>query len=128
MPETENEIDFEKALAELEQLVETMEKGELTLEESLVHFERGVTLTRACQKALAEAEQKVRILTRDNESAELAEFEADREDNVHKWGQILNLSPPTPAGLHEFYRTIGNLPGPGGSGPGALAAGGDGTA
>ena len=78
--ETNTEIDFEKALAELEQLVETMEKGDLTLEDSLKHFERGVTLTRACQKALTEAEQKVRILTRDNESAELAEFEADSTD------------------------------------------------
>ncbi|MDE0285124.1 MAG: exodeoxyribonuclease VII small subunit, partial [Gammaproteobacteria bacterium] len=46
MSETRNEIDFEKALAELEQLVETMEKGDLTLEESLKQFERGVTLTR----------------------------------------------------------------------------------
>ena len=82
MSETRNEIDFEKALAELEQLVETMEKGELTLEESLKQFERGVTLTRACQKALAEAEQKVRILTHDNESAELAEFEADHADDA----------------------------------------------
>jgi len=80
--ETKNEIDFEKALAELEQLVETMEKGDLTLEESLKQFERGVTLTRACQKALAEAEQKVRILTRDNESAELAEFEADSDNGA----------------------------------------------
>ena len=82
MSETKNEIDFEKALAELEQLVETMEKGELTLEESLVQFERGVTLTRACQKALSEAEQKVRILTRDNESAELAEFAADSDNDA----------------------------------------------
>ena len=82
MSDTKNEIDFEKALAELEQLVETMEKGDLTLEESLKQFERGVTLTRACQKALAEAEQKVRILTRDNESAELAEFEAEQADNA----------------------------------------------
>ena len=82
MSETKNEIDFEKALAELEQLVETMEKGELTLEESLKHFERGVTLTRACQKALTEAEQKVRILTRDNESAELTEFEADSDNGA----------------------------------------------
>ena len=82
MSETKNEINFEKALAELEQLVETMEKGDLTLEESLKQFERGVTLTRACQKALAEAEQKVRILTRDNESAELAEFEAVQADNA----------------------------------------------
>ncbi len=82
MSETKNEIDFEKALAELEQLVETMEKGDLTLEESLKQFERGVTLTRACQKALTEAEQKVRILTRDNESAELAEFEADSDNGA----------------------------------------------
>ena len=82
MSETKNEIDFEKALAELEQLVETMEKGDLTLEESLKQFERGVTLTRACQKALSEAEQKVRILTRDNESAELAEFAADSDNDA----------------------------------------------
>jgi len=80
--ETKHEIDFEKALAELEQLVETMEKGDLTLEESLKQFERGVSLTRACQKALAEAEQKVRILTRDNESAELTEFAADSENDT----------------------------------------------
>ena len=82
MSETKNEIDFEKALAELEQLVETMEKGDLTLEESLKQFERGVTLTRACQKALSEAEQKVRILTRDNESAELVEFAADSDNGA----------------------------------------------
>ena len=82
MSETKNEIDFEKALAELEQLVETMEKGELTLEESLKQFERGVALTRACQKALVEAEQKVRILTRANETAELAEFEADSDNGA----------------------------------------------
>ena len=77
MFEKETEIDFEKALAELEQLVETMEKGDLTLEESLKQFERGVTLTRACQKALANAEQKVQILTRNNESGELAELATD---------------------------------------------------
>ena len=78
MSETKSEINFESALAELEQLVETMEKGDLTLEESLKQFERGVSLTRTCQKALAEAEQKVRILTRDNEAGELAEFATER--------------------------------------------------
>lgn len=77
------DINFEKALAELEQLVETMEKGELTLEESLKQFERGVTLTRSCQKALAEAEQKVRILTRNNDdSGELADFAPDSDDDA----------------------------------------------
>lgn len=82
MSETRNEIDFEKALAELEQLVETMERGELTLEESLKQFERGVTLTRACRKALAEAEQKVRILAGNSESAELEEFAADSDNGA----------------------------------------------
>ena len=55
-------FDFEKALVELEGLVEKMEQGELSLEESLKYFERGITLTRACQQALAEAEKKVQIL------------------------------------------------------------------
>ena len=79
MSEKNSEIDFEKSLAELEQLVETMEKGDLTLEESLKQFERGVSLTRACQKALADAEQKVKLLIRNSESGELAEFSADPE-------------------------------------------------
>ena len=82
MSETGPEINFEKALAELEQLVETMEKGELTLEESLKQFERGVSLTRSCQQALAAAEQKVRILTQNNETGKLAEFAADSDDEV----------------------------------------------
>ena len=82
MSEKKPEIDFEKALTELEQLVETMEKGELTMEESLKQFERGVGLTRACQQALAEAEQKVRILTRNGEAGELAEFTADSDNGA----------------------------------------------
>ena len=82
MSEKNPEIDFEKSLAELEQLVETMEKGDLTLEESLKQFERGVSLTRACQKALAHAEQKVKILIRNSESGELAEFEATPENDA----------------------------------------------
>jgi len=76
------EINFEKALAELEQLVETMEKGDLTLEESLQQFERGVSLTRSCQQALAAAEQKVRILTQDNDTGELAEFAPTRTEEL----------------------------------------------
>ncbi len=70
-----NEINFEKSLAELEQLVETMEKGDLSLEESLKNFERGVALTRACQKALEQAEQRVQILSGDGDAEELAPFE-----------------------------------------------------
>lgn len=65
---------FEESLAELEQLVSGLEQGEISLEESLAAFERGVVLTRACQKALQEAEQKVRILIEKNGSQGLEPF------------------------------------------------------
>jgi len=67
-------LDFEAALEELESLVERMEKGDLTLEQSLKDFERGVALTRACQQALKEAEQKVRILVEKDGEDTLAPF------------------------------------------------------
>ncbi|MCY4221043.1 MAG: exodeoxyribonuclease VII small subunit [Thiotrichales bacterium] len=53
---------FEEALEELEVLVERMEDGEPSLEESLKLFERGMDLTRRCQKALDDAEQRIRVL------------------------------------------------------------------
>lgn len=56
-------IDFEASLGQLEQMVEQMEDGELSLEESLKAFEQGVKLTRECQQALQEAEQKVQLLS-----------------------------------------------------------------
>ncbi|MBF8269378.1 MAG: exodeoxyribonuclease VII small subunit [Gammaproteobacteria bacterium] len=74
MPIKKKEFDFEKALTELEELVEKMEQGNLSLEVSLKLFERGIALTRACQKALTEAEQKVQILMRDSGKEELADF------------------------------------------------------
>ena len=55
-------IDFEASLSKLEELVDKMEEGELTLEESLKAFEAGMTLTRECQQALKDAEQKVEVL------------------------------------------------------------------
>lgn len=58
----EESIDFEQALAELEQLVARMEEGEMPLEEALREFERGIRLSRRCQAALQEAQQKVEIL------------------------------------------------------------------
>jgi exodeoxyribonuclease VII small subunit len=58
----ENLTNLEEALTELEAIVERMEKGELTLEQSLAQFERGVTLARQCQEALKQAEQKVEML------------------------------------------------------------------
>ena len=57
-------LDFETAMRDLEALVERLEHGDLPLEESLAAFERGVMLTRTCQAALKEAEQKVEILLR----------------------------------------------------------------
>jgi len=67
---------FEEALKELESLVEAMEQGELTLEESLKSFERGVELTRTCQQALKSAEQKVEILSANTLTADLEPFDA----------------------------------------------------
>jgi exodeoxyribonuclease VII small subunit len=64
--------DFEAALAELEQIVARLEQGELTLEESLRQFERGVELTRGCQRALQQAEQRIRLLTH-NADGEIVE-------------------------------------------------------
>ncbi|AQW70097.1 UNVERIFIED_ORG: exodeoxyribonuclease VII small subunit [Pseudomonas parafulva] len=55
-------LDFEQSLAELQALVERLENGELSLEDSLAAFEQGIALTRDCQGALAQAEQKVQVL------------------------------------------------------------------
>lgn len=55
-------VDFEKALAELEARVHQLESGDLSLEEALKAFEEGIRLTRDCQQALTEAEQKVQLL------------------------------------------------------------------
>ena len=67
-------VPFEESLTELEQLVERMEQGNLALEESLKLFERGVQLTRTCQKALKEAGQKVSILLEENGEPTLKPF------------------------------------------------------
>ena len=73
--------DFEASLAELEAIVQRLEQGELPLEESLRQFERGVALTRSCQKALRQAEQKIRVLSKGTDG-ELVEqdFDAPEED------------------------------------------------
>lgn len=65
---------FEESLKELEEIVELLEQGDISLEESLKSFERGVKLTRACQKALKEAEQKVQILLQENGENTLKPF------------------------------------------------------
>ncbi len=80
MPRKSKEFDFEKSLGELEELVELMEDGNLSLEDSLKHFERGIALTRACHQALSDAEQKIKILMKDQDGKEeLVDFEPDNE-------------------------------------------------
>jgi exodeoxyribonuclease VII small subunit len=58
-------VNLEKSMTDLEQIVEQLEGGELSLEKSLAQFEKGVNLSRVCQAALTEAEQKVQILMGD---------------------------------------------------------------
>ncbi len=65
---------FEESLAELELLVAKLERGEISLEESLEAFEKGVNLTRTCQQALRDAEQKVQILMEKNGKQVLEPF------------------------------------------------------
>jgi len=79
VPKKRNDIDFEKALEELEALIVKMEQGNLSLEESLRYFERGIALTKTCQKALSEAEQKVQILLEKDSKQQLQDF--DSSDN-----------------------------------------------
>ncbi len=76
--------DFEKSLAELEQIVARMEAGDLSLEQSLQQFERGVALARECQQALQVAEQKVEILLKQsgsNADFVTAPFTSDETDD-----------------------------------------------
>ena len=54
-----------------------MEQGELSLEESLQHFERGIQLTRSCQQALQDAEQKVELLLKKNDREEVVPFDSE---------------------------------------------------
>jgi len=78
-PKDANEAqpDFEASMRALEELVERLEQGDLPLEESLAAFERGVMLTRACQTALKEAEQKVEILLKKAGEPAIEDFTPD---------------------------------------------------
>lgn len=72
--------NLEVSLAEISQLVDKMEQGDLTLEQSLTYFERGITLVKHCQKILEEAEQKVQILIQHNNQEELSNYANNAED------------------------------------------------
>lgn len=77
-------VNFEDSLEELEGLVEQLEDGDLSLEESLAAFEKGVRLARECQDALKQAEQRVQILLQQNGDEQLVPFvdpdAADRDE------------------------------------------------
>jgi exodeoxyribonuclease VII small subunit len=75
-------IDFEKALAELEGLVERLERGDVPLDEALRTFERGVALTRYCQASLQAAQQKVEILLKRSGQAEVQPFEGAGDESA----------------------------------------------
>ncbi|MFZ1060601.1 MAG: exodeoxyribonuclease VII small subunit [Candidatus Rokubacteria bacterium RIFCSPLOWO2_02_FULL_68_19] len=59
------DLKFEDALARLEEIVQTLESGNLPLDESLKVFEEGIRLARSCAKYLEEAERKIELLTKD---------------------------------------------------------------
>ena len=74
------DFNFENSLSELEELVERLEMGDQTLESSLKDFERGVELTRNCQTALQDAEQRVEQLIEKSGVEQLALFNANSSD------------------------------------------------
>ena len=70
-------FNLEKSLADLETLVEELESGDLPLDKAMKKFEEGIKLTRGCQAALKDAEQKVEILLKTAGSEEtLQDFDA----------------------------------------------------
>jgi len=70
-------FNLEKALNDLENLVEELETGDLPLEKAMQKFEEGIKLTRGCQAALKDAEQKVEILLKSAGGEALEDFEVD---------------------------------------------------
>ncbi len=71
-------LDLEQSLAQLENLVEKLESSEFTLEQSLQAFEQGVSLTRQCQQALSDAEQKVQVLIEQNGQSQAVPLENEQ--------------------------------------------------
>lgn len=70
---SESAVSFEKAVEELESIIEALEKGELTLEVSIKSYENGMKLCHICQKILSDSEHKVYILREGKQEEILAE-------------------------------------------------------
>lgn len=73
------EKSFEKSIAELEEIVSQLENGSVTLDESLELFEKGIKLSKSCQKMLDQAEKKVSILMT-NEDGEIVKEDFETEE------------------------------------------------
>ena len=80
-PDTDNGLNFEQSLADLERLVGDLESGDLSLEESMKAFEKGIGLTRRAQQTLAAAEQKVQLLVEQEGEPVAQPFAEEGEDS-----------------------------------------------
>ena len=80
MAKKPSEQTFESSLAEINTVIEKMEHGDLSLEQSLNHFERGIKLIKHAQKILQEAEQKVQILMKNNGDEKLVDYENNNNE------------------------------------------------
>lgn len=74
-------LSFEESLAELEHIVQNLEQGELSLEDSMSLFERGLTLSQRNQEKLQGAEQQISILLAKNGKAQLETFITDENNS-----------------------------------------------
>jgi exodeoxyribonuclease VII small subunit len=81
MASKQKKLDYETAVKELETLVERLEQGDISLEESLKLYERGVLLTRDCQESLKAAEQKVQMLLQQSGQANLVDFDPESDES-----------------------------------------------
>lgn len=81
MPRSKKNTNFEQSLSDLEALVNEMEAGDLSLEDSLKAFEKGITLTRECQDSLSAAEQKVQMLVEKQNELTEEPFNTDPDRN-----------------------------------------------
>ena len=81
MTKDKKSVDFEQQLESLETLVESLESGDLSLEDSLKSFETGIKVARECQQALKAAEQKVELLMRQGDELVSQLFDPSASDS-----------------------------------------------
>ena len=80
--ESPQQPDFEASLQQLEKLVEQLESGDLSLADSLKHFEQGVALSKRCHEMLDQARQSVEILSNPEDESSAVEFSEDRQQSA----------------------------------------------